>query len=137
MRKRVKVLMAVRPAFERELVEYSLTKVNGIERVFEAHDGLEAEEILEEQRQEIVIMDARMPGKDGIDLLRKLKGAGSKSAPKVIMNTNVINPGRRQECTQLGADHLLAKAIDHDGIPTIVVAVSKTNSNVAGKSSLG
>ena len=33
-----------------------------------AHNGLEAEKILEEQRPEIVIMEAWMPGKERIDL---------------------------------------------------------------------
>jgi len=49
-----------------------------------AEDGLEAVEIFKKERLDIVILDIRMPGMDGIELLGK--ALDMESGPPVIIN---------------------------------------------------
>ena len=51
-----------------------LGKLDGLELVGQAHDGLEALRIIEEQRPELVFLDVQMPGMDGFEVLKALRG---------------------------------------------------------------
>ena len=48
-------------------------KALGLEVIGMAHDGVEALEIIKEHRPHIVLTDIRMPGYDGIELIRRAK----------------------------------------------------------------
>ncbi|WP_280443484.1 response regulator transcription factor [Nocardia brasiliensis] len=53
--------------------------------VAEAADGDTAIEVVAEQRPDVVLMDVRMPGRDGVDTTRHLRGV--PGAPAVLMLT--------------------------------------------------
>ncbi|ASF10691.1 putative two-component response regulator [Nocardia brasiliensis NBRC 14402] len=53
--------------------------------VAEAADGDTAIEVVAEQRPDVVLMDVRMPGRDGVDTARYLRGV--PGAPAVLMLT--------------------------------------------------
>ncbi|WP_338770544.1 response regulator transcription factor [Nocardia vulneris] len=53
--------------------------------VAEAADGDTAIEVVAEQRPDVVLMDVRMPGRDGVDTTRYLRGV--PDAPAVLMLT--------------------------------------------------
>ncbi|MFI6212463.1 response regulator [Nocardia brasiliensis] len=53
--------------------------------VAEAADGDTAIEVVAEQRPDVVLMDVRMPGRDGVDTTRYLRGV--PGAPAVLMLT--------------------------------------------------
>lgn len=48
-------------------------KFNGFQEVFDARDGLEALEVIKNNKVDIVITDIQMPGMNGIELIRRLK----------------------------------------------------------------
>ena len=64
---------------------------------------------------DVVILDIRMPGGNGIDVLRQLKKTGP--TPRVIMLTNFANIQYRQKCVDAGADFFFDKSTEFDQIP--------------------
>ena len=74
-----------------------------------------------EARPDVVILDIRMPGGSGIDVLRQLKQ--SRPYPKVIMLTNFAYAQYRSKCQQAGADFFFDKSTEFDQIPVALELV--------------
>lgn len=87
-----------------------------------ASDYDEAQHLLDVEQHDLVILDINLPGKSGIELLKKIKQPGS--ACKVIMVTNHADEYYRQQCRELGADFFLDKSNDFGKVPSIVSSFS-------------
>ena len=83
--------------------------------VGQAQDAPEALDAIHRTRPDVVILDIRMPGSNGIDVLRRLKKM--QPAPKVIMLTNYTYPQYRKKCEAAGADFFFDKSTEFDQIP--------------------
>jgi DNA-binding NarL/FixJ family response regulator len=68
-------------------------------------------------RPDIVILDLRMPGGGGLDVLKRL--SRFKTKPLVIVLTNFPFPQYRKRCLDLGADFFLDKSTEFDKIPRL------------------
>jgi DNA-binding NarL/FixJ family response regulator len=66
-------------------------------------------------RPDVVILDIRMPGGNGIEVLREVKKMNP--APRVIMLTNFAYAQYRKKCEQAGADFFLDKSTESDKLP--------------------
>ena len=80
-------------------------------QVEEAPDGSAALGLLQKGVIDLVLMDSRMPGMDGLQTLRRLRQT-HKSVP-VIMVTGYGSEDAAKESLQLGANHYLAKPFDN------------------------
>jgi DNA-binding NarL/FixJ family response regulator len=94
-----------------------LDELAGIEIVGEAESVAEAIKGILEFQPDVVILDIRMPGGSGIDVLQTIKQ--SEPAPMVIILTNYPYPAYRQKCLQDGADFFLDKSTEFDQIPEL------------------
>ncbi len=102
---------------EKDFVEmFSLRLEENGEKVFTAYSGKEALSALEKQPIDIVILDIKMPGMDGIDTLREIK----KKIPlvEVILLTGHGSTETAVEGMRLGAFDYLMKPADFKEIKT-------------------
>jgi len=74
-----------------------------------AASGAEAMKVLKREKPDVVLLDIRMPGQDGIETLKKIKQASKKTG--VIMVTAVSEREVAEECLELGAFDYITKPI--------------------------
>jgi hypothetical protein len=78
--------------------------------VFEASNGTEAFELLQHESVHVVVSDIRMPGGDGIELLRNLRKRESNT-PVVLLITGFTDLST-DAAYDIGADAILSKPFD-------------------------
>ncbi len=81
-------------------------------RVLEARDGVEALENLENERPQIVLLDAEMPRMDGFEVLRRMRSDPHWQQLPVIMITSRTAEKHRNHAMQLGASAFLGKPFE-------------------------
>jgi PAS domain S-box-containing protein len=83
--------------------------------VFEAEDGLQAVQLVERQRFDVVLMDLQMPLLDGLEATRQIRAWESEKArprmPIVAMTAHAFEEDR-QRCLAAGMDGFLPKPLD-------------------------
>ncbi len=116
--KNIKVFIADDSLVVREHLVTMLDELPRIVTVGQAETVAEAINGILELQPDVVILDIRMPGGSGLDVLQRVKQ--SEVAPIVIILTNYSYPGYRQKCLQAGADFFLDKSTEFDQIPELL-----------------
>jgi len=78
-------------------------------RTCSAAGGEEALKLLKSDRPDVVLLDIRMPGEDGVETLKKIKQVDQKAG--VIMVTAVSEREVAEQCVELGAFDYITKPI--------------------------
>ena len=115
---RLKLFIVDDSLIVRERLVTMLDELAGIEIVGQAENVSEAICSIQKLQPEVVILDIRMPGGSGIDVLRAIKQ--TEAAPMVIMLTNYPYQKHRQKCFEAGADFFLDKSIEFGQIPQLL-----------------
>ena len=76
-------------------------------RVLAAYDGLQALELARQKQADLIILDLMLPGMDGLDVCRVLRGEGSKVP--IIMLTAKTTETDKLIGLNLGADDYVTK----------------------------
>ncbi len=79
-----------------------------------AADAEAAVALAEAESPELAVLDLRMPGESGLDLLRRLKAIDPTT--KILMLTGYGSIATALEAVRLGAVHYLTKPVDVDEI---------------------
>ncbi|RAL23340.1 two-component system response regulator [Thermoflavimicrobium daqui] len=87
--------------------------------VFQAANGKQALEIIRLERPDLILLDMKMPGMDGLELLRRLRRLDTKI--KVIMMTAYGELDMVDEATKLGAIGHFTKPFDIDELRAAVI----------------
>jgi DNA-binding NarL/FixJ family response regulator len=114
---KIKVFIADDSLIVREHLVTMLEELAGIEVVGQAENVAEAISAIRILKPDAVILDIRMPGGSGIDVLQNIKQ--DDLAVLVIVLTNYPYPVYRQKCLQAGADFFLDKSTEFDQIPEL------------------
>lgn len=77
--------------------------------IVEARDGVEAWALIQEHRPALVLLDVRMPGRTGLDLLHAIKSDPKLAATKVILLTASAQESEISAGLAAGADSYLTK----------------------------
>ena len=77
--------------------------------VFVANSGEQALEQMKHEKPQVVLLDIKMRGMDGVQTLREIKTKYPKT--KVIMVTAIETRDKIEECLRLGADNYITKPL--------------------------
>ncbi|MGG0492504.1 response regulator [Priestia megaterium] len=94
---------------------------------FQAANGFQAIDITKEQAPDLVLLDMKIPGMDGIEILKRLKQ--HDETIKVIIMTAYGELDMIQEAKDLGALTHFAKPFDIDEIRKVVREYIPVKSN--------
>ena len=118
-RDKIRVVIADDEPPAREELHYLLRKISGVEILEEAGNGKEAIEAVVRNRPDLVFLDIRMPGLDGIEVANCLKGMEER--PQVVFVT-AYNRYALKAFESWALDYLL-KPIDLDRLKDTVERV--------------
>lgn len=79
--------------------------------VLEASSGAEAIEVAQSERPDLILMDIQLPGMDGHEATRRLKGDPQMMHIPIVAVTSYAFDGDRQEAVEAGSDAYFAKPV--------------------------
>ncbi len=104
-----------------ELILASLEEFNIVNHIIVAQDGAEATDFLNyrnkyEKREKgdpiLILLDIKMPKKDGIEVLREIKNHPNQKNIPVVMLTSSGMESDIRECYKLGANAYVVKPVN-------------------------
>ncbi len=109
----------IRRRFEEADVQNPVIRFNGGAEVW---DFISSKNIacLEPDKHYVLLLDIRMPGMDGIEVLRRVKGDPRLKNMHVIMLTTTDDPKDIALCYELGCRNYLVKPVDSDRFNTMM-----------------
>jgi len=111
----------------RARIAESVADIAGAEIVGQSGDPFEALGSIRKSQPDVVILDIRLPGRSGIDVLKDLKK--QPAAPIVIMITNYPYHQYRQGCMAAGADYFFSKINEFDMIRETLSRIGRDDQN--------
>jgi DNA-binding NarL/FixJ family response regulator len=119
----IRVLLADDQELVRSGFRLILELADGIEVVGEASDGQQAVRLAKELRPDVVLMDVRMPGLDGIEATRRLGQAGIDT--RVLVLTTFDLDEYVYAAVRAGASGFLLKDAPREQLVTAVRTVAR------------
>nr|MBP8238234.1 fused response regulator/phosphatase [Pseudomonas sp.] len=107
MSERLSILIAEDNAADRMLLSTIVSRQG--HRVLTAGNGLEAVALFEQERPQLVLMDALMPVMDGFEAARRIKQAAGEELVPIIFLTSLTEGEALVRCLEAGGDDFLAK----------------------------
>ncbi|MGH7491415.1 MAG: PAS domain S-box protein [bacterium] len=95
-------------------------------RVQVARTGREAVQRAQTEKPDLILMDIRLPGENGLETMRKMKKDESLRAVPMIALTALAMPGDRERCLEAGANDYLSKPVS---MKDLVEAIEKQLQN--------
>jgi two-component system response regulator DevR len=105
-------------ALVRDRLVDMLSEIEGVEVVGQTGNPHEVVSAIHKLAPDVVILDIRMPGGSGIDVLRDIKK--DKPAPIVIMLTNYPYAQYQKKAMDFGTDYFLNKSTEFEKITEIL-----------------
>ena len=119
----------------RERLVHMVSQFSGVEIAGQTGDPQVALDAIRSLSPSVVILDIRLPGRSGFDLLPEIKRLDP--APVVIMLTNYPYPQYREKCMEAGADFFLDKSTEFQRIGEILGEISSHEKDRVIQDSVG
>jgi DNA-binding NarL/FixJ family response regulator len=107
----------------RERVASIISEIPSAKVIGEAGNSAEAMEVVRKTKPDVVILDIKMPGESGLQVLRKLKNEFGEL--RIIMLTNYSDSQYKAECLMHGADYFLCKSDEFNKLPEVFSKLGK------------
>jgi DNA-binding NarL/FixJ family response regulator len=114
----LKVFIADDSSLVRERLAALVSDLKGVELVGQAGDAYEALEAIQRLRPDVVILDIRMPGGNGIQMLEAIKKGAAP--PVVIMLAAFPYPQYHKKCLEMGADYFFDKSAEFERVVQVL-----------------
>lgn len=117
------VLVVEDNEFNRRLLKDTLTSWG--QEVLLAEDGWQALELLEQQRFDLILLDIRMPGIDGIEVATRIRQQELERSEKpvpIIAITADADTATREACLNVGINAVLSKPVLPEQLATAIAA---------------
>jgi len=108
----VRVLLADDQALIRSGFRALLSTAPDLEVVGEASDGAQAVELVRATRADVVVMDIRMPGVDGIEATRRISADDDLAGVRVLVLTTFEDDEHVLDAVRAGASGFLGKSVE-------------------------
>jgi two-component system chemotaxis response regulator CheY len=95
-------------------------KIKGYE-IISANDGMEALELLPNEKIDLIITDLNMPNIDGFNLIARIRSNESYANTPIIVMSNLSDSEDIERAMQLGANSYIIKPFDQNNIIKEVV----------------
>jgi two-component system response regulator DevR len=122
----VKIFIVDDSELIRQRLEEQLKTIKNVQIVGQSGDAYSAINMISQTNPDVVILDIRLPGGSGIDVLRAIKKEGLP--PQIIMLTKYPYPQYRGKCLELGADYFFDKATEFDQAIELISKLSQEHS---------
>ncbi len=127
----IRVLLADDQALIRAGFRLLLGSIDGIKVVGEAGDGEQAVDMARRERADVVLMDIRMPGVDGLEATRRIAADDSLAGVKVIILTTFESDEYVYQAIRSGASGFLLKDAEPDELIQAVRVVARGDAMMA------
>ncbi len=117
-KRHLKVLVADDSPLIRERLAAVISDIENAELVGQAENVQDAVDGIRCLKPDVAILDIRMPGGSGLQVLEQAKAG--QSPPVVIMLTAFPLPPYRKRCEALGADYFFDKPTDFDRVAVVL-----------------
>lgn len=101
------ILVADDSATDRQILQAIVARDG--HRVVSARDGREAVAVFEQERPDLVLLDALMPNLDGFGAARRIKALAGESLVPIIFLTSLTDTESLVQCLDAGGDDFLSK----------------------------
>ena len=100
-----------------------------------AHDGSAALEAVSTFQPEVIVLDIGLPGMNGYDLARRIRGETASNPVTLIAATGYGQTEDRQRAHESGFDHHLTKPVDYAALLELIESTrGKPQGQESGKS---
>ncbi len=120
---RQRVLVVDDEAAIRDVIADNLSHRSTPYDVVTAADGFEAGRLIATFQPDVVLLDLRMPGLDGFQVCRTIKGDSETASTVVIAMTGYHTPETEARIVECGAVRCMAKPIEPSAIAAVIDAV--------------
>lgn len=125
MSEHLTILMAEDDDGHARLVEERFDSVGVKNPIVRFRDGAEAWEYLsgpgiENGGEYLLLLDIRMPGLDGIEILRRIKSDARLKTIPVIMLTTTDDPKEVEACYKYGCNSYLTKPVEFEKFAEVI-----------------
>lgn len=125
----IRILLVDDHLVVREGIKGMLAGQPDLEVVGEAQDGATAVELARRLAPDVVLMDLRMPGIDGLEVCRRIRAAEARDnlprIPVVALTANAY-PEHREACLAVGMDGFVTKPLDRGRLLRALDDIAKT-----------
>jgi two-component system, cell cycle response regulator len=119
----VRILIAEDDTASRLILEAALAELG--HEIITATNGEQAWQMFQSEKVEAIISDREMPGLNGIDLCRRVRGSDGGKYIYFIFLTSISERGEAAEAIRAGADDYLAKPLNRHELEARLMVASR------------
>ena len=106
----------------RDRIKSIASKVENLNIVGEASNSLQALEMANTLNPDVILLDIRMPGGNGLEVLSKIRKTNTQIV--IVIITNYPFEQYRKAAFELGADYFIDKTHEFDKIPEVLKSLN-------------